>query len=140
MSEQTPKFHPWFHNSLIYFFLWAFAVVAVISGIRTIYNGWENGYNGFPFVMLIIVNGLMIVLGLFTVKVRFDLAAFRGKAVKELLWICIAGAVLCLGNYWVEDISGDDFNRSYLLSAFILVCWGISLYRYYRDRPYLFKE
>ncbi len=140
MSEQQPKFHKWFHNALIYFFLWMFAAFAVLYGAKIIYEGQMNGYHGTELALIVVVNALLILLGLFTVKVRFDLAAFREKAPKELLGACIAGAVLCLANYWIEDYTGDDFNRSFITTAVILVCWGIALYRYYHDRPYLFKE
>ena len=140
MSEQQPKFHEWFHKFLINFFMWACAAFAILYGVRFIYSGIENGYSGIDLVLLIAVNALLIALGIYTIKVRFDLAAFREKAPKELLGICIAGAVLCLANYWVEDISGDDFNRSLLSTAGILVCWGFVLYRYYNERPYLFKK
>lgn len=140
MSEQQPKFHVWFHKFLIFFFLWMMAAFAVLFGIRYIRSGLENGYEGFPLAALIAVNGLQILLGFFTVKVRFDLAALREKSAKEMLIAGIAGAVLCLANYWVEDISGDDFNRTLLTTAFLLVCWGIALYRYYRGRSYIFKE
>ena len=85
-----------------------------------------------------IVNALQIVLGIFLVKVRFDLAAYRSKAPRELVIACIAGTVLCLANYWVEDIAGDDYNRTLLTTAFVLVCWAIALYRYFKTYQELF--
>lgn len=139
-EQQTPKFHPWFHKSLIYFFLWMFAVFAVLYGAKYIYSGVENGYHGTELVMLIVVNALLILLGLFIIKVRFDLAAFREIAVKEILWACIAAAVICLGNYWVKEIAGDDNSPRLIGSAGIFLCWGYVLHKYYKDRPYLFKE
>ena len=139
MSEQKFKFHKYFHNFRIYFFLWACAIFAVLYGIKFIYEGRMNGYEGVELALLIIVNVLLIAVGVFTVKARFDLAAFRERAPKELLGASIAGAILCLANYWVEDIAGDDFNRSLITTAILLVCWGIVLYRYYHNRPHLFK-
>ena len=140
MSEQLSGMHKWFHNFMIYFALWAFAAFAILFGIRFIASGVENGYEGFERVMLIIVNALLILLGLFAVKARFDLAALRRRAPKELLGICVAGAVLCLANYWVEDIAGDDFNRALIPTALILACWGIALYRYYKQRASIFTD
>ena len=72
MSEQQPKFHPYFHKFMIYFALWMFAAFAVLFGIKLIYNGIENGYRDMELTLLIVVNALLIVLGLFTVKVRFE--------------------------------------------------------------------
>jgi hypothetical protein len=138
MSEKKPQFSKFLHGFLIYFAMWAFAAFAVLFGIKFIYEGQMNGYEGFELVMLIIVNVLLIGLGLYVVKVRFDLAGFKEKAPKELLCVCIIGAVLCLANYWVEDIAGDDFNRSLLSTAFILAVWGIGVYRYYRMHADLF--
>lgn len=51
--------------------------------------------------------------------------------------ICFA---LCLGNYWVDDIAGNDSNTGLVLTALILACWGIALYRYYNSRPSLFRD
>ena len=138
MSEKKQQYSKFFHGFMIYFAMWAFAAFAILYGIKFIYEGQMNGYEGFDLVMLIIVNALLIGLGLFAIKVRFDLAGYKEKAPKEILWICIIGAVLCLANYWVEDIAGDDFNRSLLSTAFILAIWGIGVYRYYRLHADLF--
>ncbi|MBO4377838.1 MAG: hypothetical protein IK133_06110 [Clostridia bacterium] len=138
MSEKKQQYSKFFHGFMIYFALWAFAAFAILYGIKFIYEGQMNGYEGFDLVMLIIVNALLIGLGLFAIKVRFDLAGYKEKAPKEILWICIIGAVLCLANYWVEDIAGDDFNRSLLSTAFILAVWGFGVYRYYRLHADLF--
>ncbi len=140
MEQKKTQYSKALHSFLIYFALWAGAAFAVLFGIRFIYFGKMNGYEGFELVMLILVNVLLIALGLFTVKTRFDLAAFREKAPKELLGVCIAGAVLCLANYWVEDIAGDDYNRSLIPTAVILLIWGVALYRYLRLHADLFKN
>ncbi|MBR7040841.1 MAG: hypothetical protein IKI24_03255 [Clostridia bacterium] len=132
MNDGKTVYSQAFHGFLIYFFLWACAAMAILFGIRYIYFGQMNGYDGFPLAMLIAVNGLMIALGLFTVKARFDLAAYRAKAPVELVGACAAGAMLCLANYWVEGIAGDDYERSLIGTAFILACWAVGLYRYYR--------
>ena len=138
IEQRGPKYPKWFHNFMIFFFLWAFAAFAVLFGIRFIWDGWENGYSGFPFVMLIVVNVLLIGVGLFAVKVRFDMAAYREKAPLEVLILCLAAAALCLANYWVEDIAGDDYQRRLLTPEGILVLWGIGVYRYLRSVPDVF--
>lgn len=137
MSQQQPKFHPWFHNFLIWFALFAFALVAVIYGVRNILSALENGVE--YQALVVILSALYIALGLFLVKARFDLAAFRPQAPVELLGACIAAAVITLLLCWITDLSGEEVGRANLLSAVIFVCWGIALYRYYHDRPYLFN-
>ena len=132
MNDGKTVYSQALHGFLIYFFLWACAAMAVLFGIRYIDCGQMNGYDGFPLAMLIIVNGLMIALGLITVKARFDLAAYRAKTPKELVGACAAGAVLCLANYWVEGIAGDTYRQQLIATAFILACWALGLYRYYR--------
>lgn len=137
---KKPKLHQWFHNFLIYFAMWVFGAFAILYGIKTIYEAEMNGYHGAEFVMVIIVNVLLIGVGLVTFKTRFDLAGFRSIALKELPGVCIAGAVLCLSNLWIEDMVGDDLNRRLLPAAFILICWAFVLYRYYHERDYLFGD
>lgn len=139
-EQQDPKFHPWFHKFLVNFAFWAFAAFAILYGAKYIYRGIENGYHGTELVLLIIVNALLILLGLFLIKVRFDLAGFQPIAVREILWVCIAAAVLCLGNYWVKEIAGDDNSVRMIGTAGILACWGYVLHKYYKDRPYLFHQ
>ncbi len=139
MTEQRrPKYPKWFHNFMIFFFLWAFAAFAVLFGVRFIRDALENGSSA--LVLRIIVNALLIGVGLFAVKVRFDMAAYREKAPVEVLILCLAAAALCLANYWVDDISGED-RRSHLLStAGILALWGIGVYRYLRSVPDVFVK
>lgn len=138
MSEQQPKFHPWFHKFLIWFALWAYALFAILYGVRNILSAVENGVEYLPLVILL--NALLILLGLFTVLARFDLAAFRPRAPKELLGICLGAAAIVLLLQGVRHLSGEDVDGSRLFSAVIFACWGIALYRYYNDRQYLFRQ
>ena len=141
MKEQQPKFHEWFHKFLIWFALWMMAAFAILNSLRYIMRHKENGYQGMELAMIVIVNGLTILVGLFIVKVRFDLAAFREKAPVELLGAFLSWAALNLINWWVtESIGNDEGDRSLIVSAFILACWGIAVYRYYHDRGYLFDQ
>ena len=137
-QEQNPKFSKFFHNFLIYFALWAYALVAVISGIREIIFGNENNVEG--AILIYILGGILIAIGLFTIKVRFDLAAFCPNAPAELMWICLAAAADILLLYLWYDYTGADDNRKRLFYVVILVCWGISFSRYYKQRPYLFSK
>ena len=139
MSEQqTPKFHQWFHNFLIYFALWAYGLVAVIQGFLDIHFVSENGVHpGWPIIALAV---LLMLAGVFTIKVRYDLAAFRPQAPKELLIVCLAAAAILAIIDLLLDSFGDDTLGRRLYSAAIIAIWGFVLYRYYNQRPYLFRE
>ena len=137
MSTQ-PKYSKGFHAFMIYFALWAYALLAVIDGGRYIYHATGNKPEF--YVLILILGILLIILGLFIVKVRFDLAAFRAQTPKELLIICLTAAAIVLANQLLVYLSAEDNSRSSIFAAFIFVCWGIALYRYYNERAYLFNN
>ena len=137
MSEQNPKFHPWFHKFLTHFALWAFAAVAVIQSIREIFHANENGASNYTGIVIFSV--LLMLVGLFAVVVRFDLAAFRPRAAVELLILCLAAAAALFALHCLLDIDGGDEGMPRVITAGILTLWGIALYRYYHQRPYLFE-
>ena len=138
MSEQQPKLHKYFHNFMIYFAMWAYAALAILYGIRHILSVVENGAS--YMVLDIILSVLLIIVGIITIKARFDLAAFREIAIRELSGVCIAAAVIFLCLHWVEDISAEDCYQGCVIKAVVFACWGIALYRYYSARKHLFKE
>lgn len=140
MADKKVKFHRWFHNFLVNFAIWAIGAFAILFGIQYIFEAKMNGYSGSEFMMVLFVNLLLIAVGLFTFKTRFDLAGFRSIALTELPGVCIAGAVVCLANCLVADMIGDDINRRLISTACILICWAIALYRYYHERAYLFSD
>ena len=138
MSDQQPKFHEWFHKFLINFAMWAFALIGVAYGIRYIVFTRENCS---PSEILPIVFAvLLILLSLFTVKVRFDLAAFRPQAPKELLFTCLAAAAAVFLVNLSLYLPGAIESMGRAVDAGIFAIWGFVLYRYYSQRPYLFKE
>lgn len=138
MSEKQPKFHEWFHKFLVYFALWAFPLLGVIEGIRYIHFAVENSVSN--KVIIIILGVLLILVSLWGIKARFDLAAFRRIAVKEILWVCLAaGALVFLINFLLEQNGDiDDMRRGW--SGLIIVLWGIAVYRYCAERGYVFKD
>lgn len=138
MFDQQPKLHKYFHNFMIYFAMWAYVGLAVFYGIRHILHVLENGASYMALDTILSV--LLIVAGIITIKARYDLAAFRVIAIKELLGTCIAAAVIFLCLHWVEDISGEDCYQNCVFKAVVFTCWGIALYRYYGQRSHLFKE
>ena len=140
MTDKKVRLHQWFHNFLVNFALWAFGAFAILYGIRFIYEAKMDGYSGSEFMMVVFVNILLIAVGLFTFKTRFDLADFRLIALKELPGVSIAGAVVCLVNCQVANVIGHDMNRRLIFTAFILICWAFGLYRYYHEREHLFRD
>lgn len=138
MSNAQPKFHEWFHKFLIYFALWAFPLIGVIEGIRYILFASEN--NASCKAVVIILSVMLILVSLFCIKVRFDLAAFRRIAIKEILWVCLAaGALVFLINFLLEQ-SGDIDDMRKGWSGLIVAVWGFALYRYYKERSGLFRD
>ena len=137
MSEQQPKLHQYFHNFMIYFAVWAYAAFAILYGVRHILSVIENGAS--YMALDIVLSVLLIAVGIITIKARFDLAAFRAIAIRELPGTCIAAAVIFLCLHWVEDLSGEDCYQGCVFKAIVFACWGIALYRYYGARKHLFK-
>lgn len=138
MSEQNMKFHPKFHKFIVNFALWAYAAIAVIAGIREILSANENGASNYAGVIVFAM--LLILAGAFAVVTRFDLAALRSRAPAELLILCLATAVALFGLHCMLDVDGGDEGMKRVISAVIVMLWGITLWQYYRQRPYLFEK
>ena len=138
MNETAPKFHEWFHKFLIYFAMWALPLAFVIEGVRLIVFADENGAEN--KILVIILSVLLILAGLFCVKVRFDLAAFRRIAIKEFLWVCLAAAACIFLIIFILEQGGaiDDMSKAWI--GLIIAAWGVAVYRYYSARLYLFKD
>jgi hypothetical protein len=134
MSEKKkPEYQMWFHKFLIFFALWACAVLAVLTGIQGIASTIENGMSN--KVLFILAFALLIADGLFLIKVRFDLAAFRQKAPKEILIAGLAAAALLLAVQGIFHISGEDVYSRDLFTALIVAVWTVAVYRYLRLYP-----
>lgn len=131
-----PKFHKWFHNFLICFALWAFAAFAVLFGAKFAYYAFMDG-EGF---LQVILSVLIMLLGPFLIKIRYDLARFDDVVLKEIMIAGIAGAGLCLALYFVQTLPGDGANVKLIPSAIVIFCLAVSVYRYYSDRLYLFDQ
>lgn len=138
MIERQPKFHEWFHKFMIYFAMWVFPVIGVIEGIRYIGFAVENSVSNKGIIIILSV--ALILASLFCIKARFDLAAFRRVAIKEILWVCLAaGATVFLINFLMEQNGDiDDMRKGW--SGLIVAVWGIAVYRYYNERGYVFKD
>lgn len=136
MSDKQPKYAMYFHKFMIFFALWAFAVFAAYKGVWAIQFTLENGV---PSPATIIIPGvLLILLGAFLIKVRFDLAAYRAAVPVEMLIACLAGAALVGLIHLLLDVYGAFEGQRWILEVVIFACWGIALYRYYKRFPELF--
>ena len=138
MSEKQPKFHEWFHKFMIYFAMWVFPVIGVIEGIQYIGFAVENSVSNKGII--IILSAGLILASLFCIKARFDLAAFRRIAIKEILWVCLVAAATVFLINFLMDQNGDIDDMRKGWSGLIVAVWGIAVYRYYNDRAYLFKD
>ena len=138
MSEKQPKFHEWFHKFLVYFALWAYALFAIVYGVRAIWETLENEPGCMP--LFIFLGALMIALGLYIVKVRFDLVKRRRVVVKELPAICFIAAAIMAMKMIGNEMIAEDTSKGTIFALIIFACWGIALYRYYKERAYLFQN
>lgn len=135
-EKQKPGFKMWFHKFMIYFAIWAFAVFAVLYGVKGIAEAIENNM---PHTALFVIAwGALIALALFLVKVRFDLAAFRQNALKELLIAGLAGAGILLLIQGLIYFSDEDVYAKDVYSALIILVWTVGVYRYYKLHSDLF--
>ncbi len=140
INSNTPKFHQWFHQFLIYFALFALGILVILVGARNILYVYENGYGAPEMPLSAVINGLMIAAGCLMIKARFDLAAFRESAPREILIAFVAAGILTFGNIYLENLVGDELTGGSLITAVVFICWGISVYKYYADRTYLFHQ
>ena len=138
MNQGQPKFHEWFHKFMTCFAMWVFPLIGVIEGIRYIGFAVENSVSNKGIIIILSV--ALILASLFCIKARFDLAAFRRVAIKEILWVCLAaGATVFLINFLMEQNGDiDDMRKGW--SGLIVAVWGIAVYRYYNERGYVFKD
>lgn len=140
MNNNTPKFHKWFHDFLVYFALIGFGVLAILSGAKNILDVYGNGYKGMEFILVAITNVFMIASGILMIKARFDLAAFK-KGASNTIWIAcgLLGAVFFV-NHLLESKIGDDLIGANIGMGVIFIIWGFAISEYYSARSYLFRH
>lgn len=137
MTERKQgSLHKWFHNFMIYFFMWAFPAIGVLYGIRCILFAVENSAQ--YQVLDIVVSVLLILVSLFAVKVRFDIAGYRAVAPKELLFTYLGAAAVLVILHLLMYLPGDEDNTKKLEAAGFLAVWGVAAYRYYQTQKDVF--
>ena len=140
MSEQKPgnKTDEFFHKFMINFALWVFPLFGVAYGVRYILFAGEN--NAYHKVIIYILAVLLIGVCALAIKARFDLAALRRSAAKELPTVCIAAGALAFLINLILYRDGDIGNTRGMWAGGIVILWGIALYRYYKTRGDLFTD
>ena len=135
-EKKKNEYKMWFHNFMIYFVIWAFAVLAAAFGVRGISDSIQNGMR--HTTLFVIAWGLLIADAVYLVKVRFDMAGFRQNAPKELLIAGLAGAGILLLIQGLVYISAEDVYARDVESALIIALWTIGVYRYVNMHQNLF--
>ncbi len=140
MSEQKPgnKTDEFFHKFMINFALWVFPLFGVAYGVRYILFASEN--DAYHKVIIYILAVLLIGVCAFAIKSRFDLAALRRSAAKELPTVCIAAGALVFLINLILYRDGDIGSMSGAWAGGIVILWGIVLYRYYKTRGNMFTD
>ena len=138
------------HKFLIYFALWAGAVLNVINGVRILTgsaygNDTDAIYNAFASLQTIdILHGLlMVALGFYQIYVRFQLAGFRSGAPGKLSAMYLI--TLALNILYLLIVSGvtgiklGEFMNTNVICAFIESIVFLFINKaYYGKRSHLF--
>ncbi|MBQ6972984.1 MAG: hypothetical protein IJP86_11610 [Synergistaceae bacterium] len=149
MSDNTKPLR--WHKFLVYFSLWAGAVMLVLSGAAfiagTVYGEMgDRVYQAFPVMRSVdIVYGLVLIgVAVYVIYTRFQLAGFRQGAPQKLLVLLALSPVLEWGYQFVlSAITGVPITEIHSGGSFIgeLIgtAIGIWLHKiYYGKRKELF--
>lgn len=143
------------HKFLIFFMLWAGAVLNLINGLMTMTGARydeASGYNGMSKIVYAYFDGLQIVdiifgaaciaFAAFMIYTRFQLAGFKTGAPKKLLCLYIGGAIVSIIYLIAVNaiIGGEvDLNMGTIIAN--LVVSGIMVIVnkiYYDKRAFMF--
>ena len=130
MSERKPEFAMWFHKFLIYGMLWICGIGLIAIGIQNTCIAIEDGVS--PLILVIIMQVILATAGLTIIKARFDLAKMKAAALKPLLIAFLAAAAAMFVDWRIYDLNGELLERSFVYPL-VSACWGIAVYRYYRQ-------
>ena len=153
MDRTTDMPMKW-HKFLIYFSLWAGAVICFLNGFQrltgSIYGSKEVAaqiYNMYGSMKTVdtVFGVLFCILGVFMIYVRFQLAGFKKGAPSKLIMLYILQLILSVGyilvtagvcKLSVSEISGPDLTTTIAIS----IAMTIANYVYYKKRSHLFGE
>lgn len=146
-SNQLPM--NWF-KFLIYFSLFAGAVLNVISGLQLFTGAHYGGVADYVYAVFdglqavdVLVGLGMIALAAFGIYTRFRLAGYRKNGPKMLTYTYLAGLILSLlyliaVHIVVPEIAGEVNFTSYIISAVTSVIMVFVNREYFRKRAALF--
>lgn len=126
------------HKFLIYFGLWVAGLLDIASGIQNVrLSSQLMQYLQTYGALFLILGAAAIVLGIFLIYVRFQLARFRKNAPKKLLIAIVIGLITSL----VALATGLSLGADMSDSAGAIIGEGVGLFvcwRYYSSREELF--
>ena len=130
MSERKPAFAMWFHKFLIYGMLCICGIGLIAIGIRNMSIAIEDGVS--PLVLVILMQVILAASGLAIIKARFDLAKMKAAGLKLLLIAFLAAAAAMFVDWRIYELDGELLEKSFIFPL-LSACWGIAIYRYYRQ-------
>lgn len=130
MSEKKPEFAMWFHKFLINGMLWICGIGLILIGVMNSHIAIEDGVS--PLILVILMQVILAASGLTIIKARFDLAKMKAAGLKLLLIAFLAAAVAMFVDWRIYELNGELFEKSFIYPL-VSACWGIAIYRYYRQ-------
>ena len=130
MSERKPEFAMWFHKFLIYGMLWICGIGLIAIGIQNTCIAIEDGVS--PLIPVILMQVILAASGAAIIKARFDLAKMKASGLKLLLIAFLAAAAALFVDWRIYDLNGELLEKS-VIFPLLSACWGIAIYRYYRQ-------
>ena len=130
MSEKKPRFAMWFHKFLINGMLWVCGIGLILIGAVNTHIAIEDGVS--PLILVILMQVILAASGLAIIKARFDLAKMKAAGLKLLLIAFLAAAVAMFVDWRIYELNGELLEKSFIYPL-VSACWGIAIYRYYRQ-------
>ena len=137
---QHPDLPMKWHKLLIYFMMWLWVLAGIVN-IADIYPFLLGDQSQVPLqakgILWILFLGEILV-AIYTVKVRFDLAGLKAKSPRELSYIYIANAALILLMIIFYNSNNIEVPSQNYTQIIINACLFFACRKYYLARDYLF--
>lgn len=132
-NQTQPVEHPMkWHKFLIYFSLWASAVINLLQGINMISYTSYHVLNGVYGVVLIVIAVMCIVT-------RFALAGYKANGPKLLTTMYVVSAIASLVfSLLVGSINGTSMDSTVISNVASSLVWAFVNRSYYAKRSDLF--
>ena len=137
MKNSSVQFSAWFHKFLTLGMLWFCALGMITVGCVNISIAVEDHVP--PQALIIILQVVLILAGALLIRARFGLASFRKAALPQLLAAFLAAAAVFLFDWRVHEAQGELVENSFLFPL-LSACWGIAIFRWYRQFDGILKD